>query len=253
MKTKTETVRNLSQQLHLTGIGSSLDELLLKGQQDQSSYLDFALNLLETEINHRNRQKLIRRLKNAKLPANNDLDSWQHNRQNGLAKQQMVQLRECVWLEQNFNILLMGPSGTGKTFIAAGLCHEALKKGYKAFFRTMEQIIYIIKMKDITRSAALEYAHILKANLLVIDDIMMFPIEKKHSVALFNLINHLHQNASMIVTTNKSPDEWAAMLDDEVLATAILDRLLYNCEIVKLTGKSFRLDNRKTIFEKNAN
>ncbi len=55
-------------------------------------------------------------------------------------------------------------------------------------------------------------------------------------------------NASMIVTTNKSPDEWAKMLDDEVLATAILDRLLYHCEIVKLTGKSYRMDNRKTIF-----
>jgi len=252
MKTKTETVRNFAQQLRLTGIGTTLDELIIKGQQEQSSYLDFVLNLLEAEINHRNKQKLMRRLKNAKLPANNDLDNWQHNRQNGLAKQQMAQLRECVWLEQNFNILLMGPSGTGKTFIATGLCHEALKKGYKAFFRTMEQIIYIIKMKDITKSAALEYAYILKANLLVIDDIMMFPIEKKHSVALFNLINHLHQNASMIVTTNKSPDEWAAMMDDEVLATAILDRLLYNCEIVKLTGKSFRLDNRKTIFEKTA-
>lgn len=252
MKTKTETVRNFAQQLHLTGIGAALDELLIKGQQEQSSYLDFVLNLLEAEINHRNRQKLMRRLKNAKLPANNDLDNWQHNRQNGLAKQQMAQLRECVWLEQNFNILLMGPSGTGKTFIATGLCHEALKKGYRAFFRTMEQIIYILKMKDITKSAASEYAYILKANLLVIDDIMMFPIEKKHSVALFNLINHLHQNASMIVTTNKSPEEWANMMDDEVLATAILDRLLYNCEIVKLTGKSFRLDNRKTIFEKTA-
>lgn len=251
MKTKTETLRNLTQQLHLSGIGTSLDELLMNVQQKQSSYLDFALILLETEINHRNSQKLIRRLKNAKLPANYDLNTWQINRQNGLAKQQMAQLRECVWLEQNFNIILMGPSGTGKTFIAAGLCNEALKKGYNAFFRTMEQIIYIIKMKDITKSAAMEYANILKANLLVIDDIMMFPIEKKQSVALFNLINHLHQNASMIVTTNKSPDEWAQMMDDEVLATAILDRLLYNCEIVKLTGKSFRLDNRKTIFKKN--
>jgi DNA replication protein DnaC len=249
MKTKTETLRNLTQQLRLSGIGTSIDDLLMKVQQDQSSYLDFALTLFETEINHRNRQNLLRRLKNAKLPTNNNLDNWQHNKQNGLPKQQMSQLRECVWLEPNFNIILMGPSGTGKTFIAAGLCHEALKKGYKAYFRTMEQIIYIIKMKDITKSAAMEYANILKANLLVIDDIMMFPIEKKQSVALFNLINHLHQNASMIVTTNKSPDEWATMLDDEVLATAILDRLLYNCEIVKLTGKSFRLDNRKTIFQ----
>lgn len=110
-----------------------------------------------------------------------------------MSKQQLVQLRECNWLEQNFNIILMGPSGTGKTFIAAGLCDEALKKGYKAFFRTMEQLIYMLKIKDLTKSAASEYATILKANLMVIDDVIMFPIEKKQAVALFNLANHFHQ------------------------------------------------------------
>ena len=249
MQTKTETLRNLARQLNLSGMGTAADALLMNAQQSQTSYLDFALNLLETEIDHRNKQNLLKRLKSAKLPTGSNLDGWLHNRQNGISKQQLVQLRECLWLEQNFNIILMGPNGTGKTFIAAGLCNDALKKGYKAFFRTMEQLIYILKMKEITRSAALEYNAILKANLLVIDDIMMFPVEKKQSVTLFNLINHLHQNASLIITTNKSPDEWAKMLDDEVLATAILDRILYNCEIVKLSGKSFRLDNRKTIFE----
>lgn len=250
METKTESLRSLVRELNLSGIGTTVDDLLMRAQQDQTSYLDFALNMFETEINHRNRQSLLKRLKTAKLPAGNDLDNWQHNRQNGIAKQQLAQLRECVWLDQNFNIILMGPSGTGKTFIAAGLCHDAIKKGYKAIFRTMEQLNNLLKMKDIIKSAAIEYSAVLKANLVVIDDIMMFPVEKKQAVALFNLINHIHQNASLIVTTNKSPDEWAKMLDDEVLAAAILDRILYNCEIVKLAGKSYRLDNRKTIFEK---
>jgi DNA replication protein DnaC len=155
---------------------------------------------------------------------------------------------ECFWMEQNFNIVLMGPSGTGKTFIAAGLCFEANKKGYRSCFRSMDQIITILKMKDITKSIAREYTTLLKANLLVIDDIMMFPIERKQGVALFNLIDYLHQRASIIVTTNKSPDEWVKLLDDEVLATAILDRLLYKCQVIKLSGKSFRIQNRKTIF-----
>jgi DNA replication protein DnaC len=115
----------------------------------------------------------------------------------------------------------------------------------------MEQLIHLLKMKDITKSAAREYMILLNADLLVIDDIMMFPIERKQSVTLFNLIDHLHQNASIIVTTNKSPDEWVKVLDDEVLAAAILDRLLFKCEVVKLSGKSYRLENRKTIFENN--
>ena len=159
-----------------------------------------------------------------------------------------MQLRECQWLEQNFNVVLMGPAGLGKTMIAAGLCFDALKKGYKAYFRTMEQLTETLIMKEITRSARLEYNKLLKANLLVIDDIMMFALDKKQAVQLFQFINHLHEKASFIVTTNKSPQEWVKMLDDEVIATALLDRILFHCEVVRLTGTSYRLENRKTIF-----
>jgi len=226
-----------------------MNDLLISAQQNQISYLDFAVGLFNAEIDHRNQQNLAKRLRNAKLPANHDLDLWQENHLGGISRKQVTQLRECIWLEQNFNIILMGPSGTGKTFIAAGLCYEALLKGYKACFRSMEQLIHLLKMKDITKSAAREYMVLLNADLLVIDDIMMFPIERKQSVTLFNLIDHLHQNASIVVTTNKSPDEWVKVLDDEVLAAAILDRLLFKCEVVKLSGKSYRLENRKTIFE----
>ncbi len=248
MESKTETLRSMARQIKLPGICARMEELLIKAQKDKCSFVDFALELLNTEIGYRNQQNLIRRLKLAKLPAGHDLDLWDTNQQKGISKQQLAQLRECLWLEQKYNIVLMGPSGTGKTFIAAGLCNEALAKGYRACFRTMDQLVYLLKMKDITKSAAREYAAVLKSDLLVVDDIMMFPMEKKTAVALFNLVDHMHQSASMIVTTNKSPDQWASMLDDEVLATAILDRLLFKCEVVKLSGKSYRLDNRKTIF-----
>jgi DNA replication protein DnaC len=248
MESKTEYLHNLTRQLKLTGIGADLDTLLINAQKEQTSYLDFAMAMMDAEISYRNRQNLQKRMKLARLPLSNNLDSWQDNQQKGISKQQLSQLRECIWMEQNFNLVLMGPSGTGKTFIAAGLCHDALKKGYRACFRTMEQLNYLLKMKDFTKSAAREYQSILKADLMVIDDIMMFPMEKKQAVSHFNIIDHLHQNASMIITTNKSPDEWVNVLEDEVLATAILDRLLLKCEVVKLSGKSFRLDNRKTIF-----
>ena len=105
-------------------------------------------------------------------------------------------------------------------------------------------------LTDYTSSALNTYNRLLKAHLVAIDDIMLFPVKKHEAVAFFNLINHLHEQTSVIVTTNKSPQQWAEMLDDEVLATALLDRLLYRCEVVKLDGKSYRMENRKTIFEK---
>ncbi len=72
---------------------------------------------------------------------------------------------------------------------------------------------------------------------------------KKPAVAFFNFINHIYESTSIVITTNKKPTEWAKMLDDEVIATALLDRLLFRCEIVSLTGDSYRLKNRQTFFE----
>jgi len=98
-----------------------------------------------------------------------------------------------------------------------------------------------------------EYKRLTKANLIVIDDVMLFPVEKKEAISLFNFINHTYENTSFIITTNKMPAEWDKLLDDEVLATALLDRLLYKCEIINLAGKSYRMKNRKTIFESESN
>ena len=112
----------------------------------------------------------------------------------------------------------------------------------------MEDLVKVLKMKDMTRTAAAEYNRIMKAHLLVIDDIMMFPVSKDDAVAFFNLINELHQRTSLIITTNKAPKEWAEVLQDKVLTTALLDRILYRCEIIKLQGNSYRMQHRKTIF-----
>lgn len=248
--TKTQVIMDYASQLKLSGIHDTLEEIISDANQQKSSYTDFALNLLKLEVDHRSKRDLERRQKTAWLPLKHDLEEYDYSFTNGVSRQQINQLRECIWLEQNYNLVLMGPSGVGKTYLSAGLCSDALKKGYRAYFRTMEQIMEMLKLKDITRSAGVEYKRLLKAHLLVIDDIMLFALDKQQAVSLFNFINHLHEKASFIVTTNKSPEEWVNLLDDEVVATALLDRILYHCEVIRLSGKSYRMENRKTIFEK---
>ena len=191
----------------------------------------------------------MQRLRAAKLPQQYNLDEYDFHFAAGISQQQLKELRELLWMEQAYNIILMGPSGTGKTFIAAGLVYDAIKAGYKAYLFTMEEIITCLKTKDISTSAMVTYNKILRANLLAIDDIMLFPVKKDDSASFFNLINTLHEKTSIIITTNKAPTEWGQTLNDEVLASALLDRLLYRCEVVKLTGASYRLENRKNIFQ----
>lgn len=145
----------------------------------------------------------------------------------------------------------MGPSGTGKTYITGGLIRDAVLKGYKAQFIPMDQLVEILRMKDVSTSAMSAYKHLTKCNLVGIDDIMLMPMKKEEAVAFFNLVNLLYENASLVITTNKAPTEWVEILQDEVLATALLDRILYHCDIIKLTGSSYRMENRSGFLNKN--
>lgn len=246
--TKTELIKNQCKQLHLSALSANFDEIMANAESQKASYLELIKMLMDKEINHRKQKDLEKRTKHARLPLAYNLDFYDYSFSNGLDKQQLNQLRELSWLEQNFNVILMGPSGTGKTYIAGGLCFDAVDKGYRAYFKTMEELIKVLKMKEITKSAATEYLRIIRSHLLVIDDIMMFPVTQQDSVAFFNLINELHDKTSLVITTNKSPKEWTDVLKDPVLTTALLDRILFKCEIIKLEGKSYRMENRKTIF-----
>lgn len=236
-------------QFKTTGISNKLDMLIQQAEANNIGYMEYTLHLLKAEAEHRHHNDVQRRLKTARLPPSSNLNHYDHSFENGIHKNRLNQLRELNWLDQGYNIMLMGPSGTGKTYLAGGLCADAVQKGYKAYFRTMEELVNMLKMKEVTRTALTEYKRLSKANLIVIDDIMLFPVEKPQAVSLFNFINQLYENTCFIITTNKKPTEWAKMLDDEVLATALLDRILYRCDIMNLSGKSYRMENRKTFFE----
>lgn len=248
---KIKQIKQLADQLRLTLLRNQADHFIHQAQIDKPTYIDYTHNLLEREVLQRQKNDMERRIKLAHLPRNHNLDNYDYSFSSGINKNQMKELRELLWMEQAFNIVLMGPSGTGKTYIAAGLVNEAIGKGYRAYFCTMEDLIKVLKMKEMTSSALNQYNRYLKAHLIAIDDIMLLPINKHEAIAFFNLINHLHEQCSLVITTNKSPKQWAETLEDEVLATALLDRILYHCEVIKLDGNSYRMENRKNIFDNN--
>lgn len=248
-----EQIKSLCSRLRLYALPRLLETESHLAQEQGKTHVEFLHDLLAREVQERDSKDFQRRLKAAALPARHELELFDHNYSQGITAPRLRDLRRLGWLEQNYNIILMGPSGTGKTFIAAGLIYEAVQQGYKAYMVTMEDIINTIKMKSLMPSAMTAYNRLLKADLVAIDDIMLFPVKKEDAAGFFNLINTLHQKASLIITTNKAPTEWAKTLDDEILASAILDRLLYHCEVIKLSGQSYRMGNRKSIFETEKN
>lgn len=249
--TVNEQIKELCTRLRLYAMPRLVDNEAHSAREQDKTYTEFLRDLLTREVQERDSKDFQRRLRAAALPARHDLDLFDHNYSQGMTAPRLRELRQLGWLEQNYNIILMGPSGTGKTFMASGLVYEAVRQGYKAYLVTMEDVVNTIKMKSVMPSAMAAYNRLLKADLVAIDDIMLFPVRKEDAAGFFNLINTLHEKASLIITTNKAPTEWAKTLDDEVLASAILDRLLYHCEVVKLSGQSYRMGNRKSIFSDN--
>lgn len=246
---QTENIKSCCSRLKLSYIQQRLSSIILKAQEEQPAYIDFLSDVLKMESELREENTRLTRVKMSRIPARHDLDEYDFNFVSGISGRQLNELRQLAWLEQAYNIILMGPSGTGKTYIAAGLIYDAIKSGKKGYLFTMEELITCLRTKDISTAAMQTYSKIMHADLLAIDDIMMFPVKKEDSSAFFNLINSLHEKISLIITTNKAPTEWAETLDDEVLASALLDRLLYRCEVVKLSGTSYRMENRQTIFK----
>lgn len=247
-----ERMNNLKDKLNrlrLYYLRLNIESIIHNAQINKVSYLDLVESFVDSEISSRDSRDFERRFKAAHLPVKHDLNSYDYNFSAGISKQQIKELRELLWIENAYNLILMGPSGTGKTFIAAGLVYEAISKGYKAYLLTMEEVINIIRLKDISPTAMNNYNKLVRAHLVAIDDIMLFPVKREEATGFFNLINALHERSSVIITTNKAPTEWVETLSDEVITTALLDRLMYRCEVIKLEGDSYRIENRKTIFK----
>lgn len=242
-------IKKHATRLRLSGISSNITNLLLDAQNHSPSYDEFVFNLFSYEVKERETKQQLLRMKLAKLPVNHNLEEYDHSFTCGLNPTQLNQLRELNWLDQCYNIMLTGPSGTGKTYISAGLGYDAIQCGYKAYFRNISDILSTLRLKDVSSNVAKEFKRLTEAQLIIIDDVMTLPVNREDGNRFFVFINQVYETTSFIITTNKSPAEWARSLDDETLATALLDRFLYKCQLIQLKGKSYRMQNRKTIFE----
>ena len=236
--------------LKLAALRDILDEALIKAEQDQISYQELLYELFNHEVKVRQQKAFKRRFKQSNLNKDKTLENFDFSFQNSLSQREINQLLDFEWLEQAFNLIFLGPPGVGKSHMGHGLGLKAVEAGYKVIFISMDNLIKVLKTKEIIKKSQTMFKKLKKADLAIIDEFGYLPVSKAEANLFFQLITDFYEQTSIIITSNKSFSKWAEVLGDQVITTAILDRIMHHSEIFNLTGKSYRLENREKIILK---
>lgn len=234
-----QTIDTLNR-LKLFGMANSLAERLLNAQHHGLSHADFVALLVQDEQVYRENKRLKRLLANAKFKLQAAIEDIDFRHPRGISRQVILDLSTTLWIDAARNVILSGPTGVGKTFIACALGTAAARQGYPVLYFRAPRLFESLLQSRADGSHLKTLAKLAKAKLLIIDDFLLAPLNDRERRDFLEIIEDRYGSGATIIACQCPPQDWHVNIGDPTIADAICDRLFHNASKINLKGESFR-------------
>jgi DNA replication protein DnaC len=241
-----DSLHNMLKQLRLSGLARTLDVRLQEAAGHQLAHAEFLELILQDELLVRSERQIERRVRAADFRELKPLDQFDFSFNPSVSRQRVFELATCRFIREARDVLLLGPPGIGKSFICQAIGYQAIKQGFVVYYRSIFDVVRDFLHDEAFDGQEKVLARYLKPDLLIMDDMGMKALPRRSGEVLLEVIMRRYETKSTMMTSNRPLEDWGKLVGDVPAATAILDRFLHHADILKITGKSYRLRNRST-------
>jgi DNA replication protein DnaC len=243
-----QSITTRMEELGLSFMAAGFDSYLAEASRADKPLKEAVYDLLELEYIPRKERMAKTRLKVSGIPEVKRLEDFDLTwLKGGLTERKFKELSSLSFIRRNENVILMGPSGLGKTHLMLALAHKACMTGFTAYYISCMDLIEGLGRARSTNKLKRKLQWYRKPHVLVIDEAGYENLDKEQANLFFQLVNSRYEHGSIIITTNKAFTYWGEVMSDDAIATATLDRLLHHAHIVSLKGESYRMKDRMKV------